>query len=172
MPRTVCIDSMICVWGIKNLATPGQEHMIETAKELFRNLKDEQAILLLPSPIVTEILSPVPVPDRPKVVELINKTFRVVPLDTVASVKSAELWNTHAKDWKELYDKNGDAGIRNRFKFDLLIAGIAITRNVEYLFTHDKALQTMCRGHIEVGEIPKLKVPKPGIEQTSLFPKK
>jgi predicted nucleic acid-binding protein len=164
MPRTVCIDSNIVVWGIKKQATKGQEGMIPMAEAFIENLQTEKAILLIPAPVVTEILAPVPVPDHAKLTDLISRIFRVVPVDTIIAMKAAELW--HSKpDWKQVYQKDGQEGMRNRFKYDILIAATAIVRNANCIYTHDDRLINLCNGLIPASKIPPIGLSA----QTELF---
>lgn len=155
MPRTICIDSNIVVWGVKKVSTTGQEDMIPLAEGFLDNLKKENAILLIPSPVITEILTPVPISDRAVLAEKINRIFRVLPIDTITAIKASELWH-NTKNWKEIYKKKGQDGMKNRFKYDILIAAAAIVRNVDYFYTHDDDLITLCTGQIPAGKMPPL----------------
>ena len=95
-----------------------------------------------------------PPSDREAIVSKINKLFRVVPVDTFVAIKAGELWHNHMKNWKSIYKQKGQDGIRNRFKYDLLIAATAITRKADYLYTEDGPLTKLCEKYIEVGPLP------------------
>jgi len=62
----VCLDSQILVWGIKQQATAGQEDMIPRAKAFLKWLDDNDKKVIIPAPIITEILMPVPIEDYDK----------------------------------------------------------------------------------------------------------
>jgi len=157
MPKTVCVDSMVCVWGVKEQASEDQKHKIELAKGLFSALKAENAIIILPSPVLTEILSPIPPSERQQLITEMTKRFRIAPFDTVAAIKAAELWHNR-KNWQDVFKSKGQDGMRNRFKYDIEIAAIAITRNVDYLYTEDEELITICGDEVSCGKIPPLPV--------------
>jgi hypothetical protein len=72
------------------------------------------------------------------------------------AAKAAELLHKVRGDgsWKTAYKKWKDDGIRNRLKFDALIAATAIVRNVDYLYTEDDGLINLCKDFIGVGPIP------------------
>lgn len=139
MSEIVCIDSMVFVWGIKQHATKGQEHMIDKTMAFLDWLDTSGKKIILPAPIITEILAPVDdTGDRDKFMDLVYKRFRIAPYDDLAARKGGEIWNTH-KNYKEYYQEGGD-GLKNRFKYDILILAIAIVQKVECLYTEDEAL--------------------------------
>jgi hypothetical protein len=78
--RTVCIDSMLCVWGIKKVASKGQEEKILLAESLIETLSKEKAALLLPTPIITELLTPVPPQDHSKLLRHLTSYFELFQL--------------------------------------------------------------------------------------------
>jgi len=110
--------------------------------------------ILLPAPIITEILAPVDdTKDRDKFMDVIYRRFRIAPLDDLAAQKGGEIWNT-TKNWKEYYKDGGD-GIKNRFKYDILILGIAVTQKVSCLYTEDEIVLKLAQANgLKASKIP------------------
>lgn len=154
MPDTVSFDSMICVWGIKKIASTGQEHKIGQAEGLIETLTKDGSLLLLPAPIITELVCPVPPKERGKLIDSISKWFRIVPVDAQIAIKAGELWHDNKGAWQEIYKDKGPDGLKNRFKFDLLVAATGIVRKVDILYTEDEALANICKKYINVGPMP------------------
>lgn len=139
MSEIVCIDSMVFIWGIKQVATKGDEHMIDKTMAFLDWLDSNGKKIILPAPIITEILWPVDdAGDRDKFMDLVYKRFRIAPYDDLAARKGGEILNAN-KNYKDFYQDGGE-GLKNRFKYDILILSIAITQKVECLYTEDKAL--------------------------------
>lgn len=147
---------MVFVWGVKEQAKATQENMIEKTKSFLKWLDDEKKQIILPAPIITEILAPVTnTADRDAFMDIIYRRFRVAPLDDIAAQKAGEIWST-TPNYKEYYTE-GEDGIRNRFKYDILILGIAITQNVTCLYSEDKALRGIGKLHgLNTSEIPSI----------------
>src|SRR5437588_8344027 len=93
MSNLVMIDSQIFIWGIKGFATPGQEDKIEKAKSFIEWLSESDYKILLPTPLLAELLSAVPKEEQPKIKQLYEKNFVVAPFDSLAAEKCGELIN-------------------------------------------------------------------------------
>jgi predicted nucleic acid-binding protein len=151
----VCIDSMICVWGIKRQASEDQQHMIKKTETFLNWLDEQKRKVLIPSPIITEILAPIDdINEREKIMNKINAGFIIGSLDAIASIKAGEIWNKRS-DWREIY-KEGTDILKNRFKFDTLILGIAITKNVDVFYTEDDKLKKIGQDYLQVESVPNL----------------
>ncbi|MBT1698260.1 hypothetical protein KK083_15310 [Fulvivirgaceae bacterium PWU4] len=158
MANLVCIDSMICVWGIKKKATQGQEFMVAKTEAFLKSLDAQNTKIIIPAPVITEILCPVDISQRAGLMSSITKHFMIAPLDTMAAIKAGEIWNENKDSWKEIYGSSEEEGLRNRFKYDILIAGIAITRNVYCLYSNDARLRGICSKHIDTQSLPDIAV--------------
>lgn len=148
----VCLDANVCIWGIKRECSPGQEEMLEKAQQLLRQLGRTRKELLIPAPVVTELLCPVNTADRQAVMERIYVSGRIGVVDARAAAISGAIWNQHRDSWEDFYEPGGD-GLRNRFKYDLLILGTAIANNAECIYTTDSGLINLASncGHSIVG---------------------
>lgn len=144
----VCIDAMIAIWGIKKKADNGQEHCVPLATQLLTDLDKAKKRILMPAPIITELLAPVDnEQDRQHLVTAFNLLCRTAVFDTIAAVQTAKIWNDNKDRWKDLY-KDGEPPTRIRFKYDLMILGTAVVNKVECLYTGDKNLANMAKQYI------------------------
>lgn len=57
----VCLDTNIVIWGILEQSHSSQQEMIGRAKLFIENLTKSKARMMLPSPVVTELLLNVPI---------------------------------------------------------------------------------------------------------------
>ena len=60
MMGIVCIDTHIVIWGIKKQATKGQENMISRAESFLNWLDENKKKIIIPVPVISELLVPVP----------------------------------------------------------------------------------------------------------------
>lgn len=93
MSKLVCIDSQIFIWGVKKIAIESQKHLIPIASNFIDYLTENNLKILLPNPLITEILSPVPPNEHKAILDLLDKRFIIAPFDMLATVKCAELMN-------------------------------------------------------------------------------
>jgi predicted nucleic acid-binding protein len=148
----VCLDANICVWGVKRVCSEGQEEMLDKAQQLLRQLQRSRKDILIPAPVVTELLCPVEDVDRQSVMDRIYLSGRIGVVDARAAAISGAIWNAHRDRWQSYYEPGGD-GLRNRFKYDLLILGTAIAHKAECIYTTDEGLLNLIRtcGHNILG---------------------
>ncbi len=159
MEKIVGIDSHIFIWGIREVATHGQEENIDKAKKLINWLSEKEYRLLLPTPMLAEILSPVPKADHSKVMGLIDKKFIVAPFDAPASNKCAELLHNSFTNPELIQYKNDNAVPKQKMKYDCMIAAICIVRKVECIYSEDGDLSKFANGELHVKKIPILNLP-------------
>lgn len=163
MSALVCIDSQIFIWGIKRQSKPDQKNMIELAVRFIDKLSREDAKLLLPVPMMTELLSPVPVSDHASIISLMDKRFLIAPFDNLAAIKCAELLHTVANE-KDIQEYKENHSIpKAKIKYDCMIAAIAITRRASIIYSNDADLKKFACGQINVVPMPLIPV------QTDLF---
>lgn len=147
MNSLVCVDSMVCIWGIKEQCTEGQEAMIPTARDLISRLQRERKSILLPAPVITELLTPVTKQEDMEALQVaFNTLFRVGVVDAVVATIAASIWRAEREHWQTMYEEGGDS-LRNRFKFDTLILAVAKANRVECLYTGDKKLCKLADKH-------------------------
>lgn len=152
----VCLDSQIIIWGIKEVATEGQEMMIPRAKAFLKWLDDNDKKVIIPAPIITEILMPVPKENYEKLLRILHNKFRVVPFDEIAAIKCAEIWQNKSNDEHlKAYRKTHQIG-KHHMKFDFQIVSIAVTRQAECIYSHDPHLRRFAGDMVSVREMPML----------------
>lgn len=157
--KIVCLDNNITAFALRDDA----EKAIK-ARALLRYLDDQEKIILLPTPVITECLWPVEVHAREPVLNVINK-FMIGAFDLAASVKCAEMMHAITSLEKEF--KEDREITKAQMKFDYMIAAIAIVNEAGCIYSEDEGLKKFCNGHIDVRPIP------PDIPtQRKLFPDK
>lgn len=160
MNEIVCIDSNIFIWGVKGESSPTQKNKIAEAKEFLKWLDLQKLRILLPAPMLAEILSPVPPSEHEKITKLIGSNFLIAPFDYPAAVKCAELLHKSFTETDKLKYREENSVPKQKMKYDCMIAAICITRKVKFLYTHDVADMTkFCDQQITVKDMPKVTLP-------------
>lgn len=162
--KTVCVDTHILIWAIKEQASPGQEDLVPKAKRFLRYLESEKLIVLIPSIVVAELLMRVPPDLHPMVTNLLDKSFVIPSFDLQASTHFARIWQDRQNEGViEELQLNYQAK-REELKADCMIVAIAIANGAECIYSHDNKLKIFAEAHIQVIEIPNIP------EQQTLFP--
>src|SRR5687768_6179349 len=91
MSKLILLDTQIIIWGIRGVASDGQENRIGRAKAFIEWLSNNEYKILLPVPQLVELMCGVPPEQQAAVRAFFNKGFRIVPFDELAASKCAEL---------------------------------------------------------------------------------
>ncbi|MBH8556722.1 hypothetical protein [Hymenobacter negativus] len=159
---------MIAIWAIKKTATAGQEDRIALSVALLNDLDRSKKKVIMPCPIITELLALVSdAKERADHLSYCNINFRTPALDANTAAVSAKIWNDNKDRWKDIYSEHSP-NFRNRFKFDLMILGVAVANKVECFYTGDKALKNMAAQYLDAVYIFDPIIPKAGM-QAPLF---
>lgn len=119
--------------------------MIERAKQVLRTLQRERKEIMLPAPVITELLAPVGLDGYAALMQQLTLTFpRIAVIDTPVAALCGKIWNAEGQNWKELYEP-GTSSLKAAFKYDLLILGTAIVNRAECLYTGDRRLANLAR---------------------------
>lgn len=152
---SVTIDTMMMIWGIKGVSTPGQEDMIERAQRLLQSLADDKIHLVLTSHAVAEYLGAFPPDKRDAQYVALQEYFPIVPFDLRATEVAADL----------LYNKDLIKSIQQEFqvsrqvvKADMAIIATAVAAGVQTLYSHDGKFIRAAQGKIIVKDVPALPV--------------
>ncbi len=155
--KRVCLDNHILIWGIRGYSTPGQEDRVERARDLFTELDESDAQVLVPSVVVAEFLAGVPRAHHVSLLDVLNRRFEIPPFDVRTAAVAAELWrdaasrNPHLKNLvKEAFPGTEKAKI----KADMMILATALVRKADVLYTHDGPLRRVAEERIEVRDLP------------------
>lgn len=156
----VCLDNHILIWGVRGVATLGQEQQVEQARQLFEDLDQSDAQVMIPSVVVAEFLAGVPKLQHGNLLDALNRRFQIPPFDTRTAALAAELWreaaerNPHLKD---LVKESFPGTEKAKIKADMMILATALARNADILYTHDGPLAKVAEGRIEVRQLPPLR---------------
>ncbi|HRP36917.1 MAG TPA: PIN domain-containing protein [Candidatus Dojkabacteria bacterium] len=166
MRKIVCIDSNIFIWGVKQKCAPGQENKIPRAKNFLNWLDYKEYDILLPSPMLAEILSPVPLDEHANIMSIITKRFLIVPFDAIAAKKCAELLYASFNEPELVRYRLENEIPKQKMKYDCMIASICIVRKIEAIYSDDKDIKRFCKDEILVKGLPDI---QPPLKQTDLF---
>ena len=150
----VCLDTHYFCWGILLQSRESQKDMIPAAIEFFKWLDDTDAIIVVPTPIVTELLMGADASERLKILSELEGKFRVMEFDLLSAKYAADIWNAKkASGALEELLKTG-ASKRTRLKIDVQIVAIAMAANASVLYTEDSDFQKLADGFIPVRKMP------------------
>ncbi|MFD3000112.1 hypothetical protein ACFS7Z_07055 [Pontibacter toksunensis] len=170
MSRLVMIDSQLFIWGIKGQASLGQEDKIQTSKRFIDWLSIHDCKILLPAPLMAELLSGVPPDEQRAVKDFFDKRFRVAPFDTLAAEVCAELLYDSYNDEDLKAFRKEHKVLKSSIKYDCMLVAIAITNRVEVIYSVDKDLKRYANDRIHVMEPPHMPTQSEIGQQLSIFP--
>jgi predicted nucleic acid-binding protein len=148
--KVVSLDTHILIWGIKEDAEPGQEHMIQLAKNLLAKLDEEKVIIIIPSIVLGEFLMRVPKNEHAQYLKKLEKRFIIASFDVKASSCFADLWLNKKKIRKE-----DPTCTRDHLKADMMIAAIAITAGSELIYSCDDHISKAAGDALKCSDVPK-----------------
>lgn len=156
MQKVICIDSQIFIWGVKKQAIKEQQHLIPIAVNFIDWLSDNDYKILLPNPIIAEILSPVPPSEHPEILEFFDKRFIIAPFDMLASIKCAELMNMALTEPELIQYRQENKVPKNKIKFDCMIVATAITKKASCIYSEDPDIKRFANKLIPVLPLPNI----------------
>ncbi len=155
--KRVCLDNHILIWGVRGVATPGQEDRVERARDLFVELDEADAQVIVPAVVVAEFLAGVPKARHQDLLDVLNRRFQIPPFDTRTAALAAEIWrdaaerNPHLKDQvREQFPGTEKAKI----KADMMILATAWVGEEGVLDSHDRQGRQVAEERIEVRDLP------------------
>jgi predicted nucleic acid-binding protein len=152
----ICLDTNIVIWGILEESHPSQKEMIGRAKILIEHLTKTKTKIMLPSPVVTELLINVPPESHPPIIETINKRFIVESFDMQASLHYVRIW--HLKQIQRQQAKQANIP-KSNIKFDIMILAIAVAKHANVIYSHDSDIHKLGDGIIRVENLPQGQLP-------------
>lgn len=165
----VCLDNHILIWGVRGYATPGQEDRVVRTRELFEELDEMDAEVIVPSVVVAEFLAGVPKAQHVGLLEVLHRRFQIPPFDVRTAAVAAELWRDAAArnpNLKELIKEAFPGTERAKIKADMMILASALARKADVLYTNDGPLRKVAEERIEVRDLPPLKPFQPELPLT------
>jgi predicted nucleic acid-binding protein len=155
--KRVCFDNHILIWGMRGVASPGQEDCVERAKELFAELDEADAQVIVPSVVVAEFLAGVQKTQHTEFLEVLNRRFQIPPFDVRTAAVAAGLWRDAAERNPHLRAQVQEAfpgTEKAKIKADMMILATALVRKAEILYTADGPLAKIARERLEVRGLP------------------
>ena len=146
----ICLDTHVVIWGLKGEATSGQEGMIHRTKQFIKHQFEEGNDLMIPAPVVSEVLIRGTTSQLQAVRDLMERSFFIPSFDMPAAYLAAEL--ERSREAVELID-SGQAP-REHIRVDTQIAAIAIIQNAEMIVSHDPYMRRIVHSRINVIEVP------------------
>lgn len=109
---------------------------------LIETLSREQQKILIPTPVLSELLCLLK-DDAPGVLSKLTDTygFEIAPFDTKAAVEAAMAMNAARTQGSK---KGGSAKTWHEIKFDRQIVAIAKSRQVDTVYSNDKDIRKYC----------------------------
>lgn len=153
--KQVCVDNHVLLWGIREVATAGQEDMIPRTKRFLEDCKHQGIRILVPSIVLAELLTAIDVRHHALTTNLLQQSFPVPAFDAAASQVFAKLWQQR-KDNGVLEKLKTELGaLRQELKADCMIVATALVQKAEAIYSHDEKLRKFAEGVIPVLEIPR-----------------
>lgn len=150
----VCLDSHYFQWGVLAKSLESQKDKIGQASEFFKLLDETDATIIVPTPIITELLMGATAAEAVKIIGVIDANFRVAEFDVITAKIAADIWNTKKGQAEiEAFLKTGDS-LRTKMKIDTMILATAITSNASILYTEDEGLAKLASGYIPTRKMP------------------
>jgi len=146
----VCLDTHVIIWGIKEEATPGQEEMVQRAKNYIRHQDEQNVDLMVPAPVVAEAMIRGDVDQLRTIRTIIERSFFIAAFDSPAAFLAAEL--ERGRSAAKLLEEG--RAPRSHIRIDAQIAAIAIVQKAEVIVSHDPHMCTIAQNRIPVIELP------------------
>ena len=98
--KQICVDNHILLWGLREIATEGQEDMIPRTKRFLKDCEEQTTRILVPSVVLAELLTAIEPKHHALTTNLLEKGFSIAPFD--AAAKQALLEAASLSDRSEL----------------------------------------------------------------------
>ncbi len=141
----VCLDTNICIWGIKQQSSEGQDDNIRKAKHLIALLSKENAEVAIPAIVVAELLDKVSSSESISFSARLEDLFLIPPFDRMAAEEYARL------------AAPGNAS-KDATKVDRMIVATARAIRADAIYSEDPHIWAIANPVIEVRRLP---VPPP-----------
>ncbi|MBW4516522.1 MAG: PIN domain-containing protein [Timaviella obliquedivisa GSE-PSE-MK23-08B] len=146
----VCFDTHVIIWGVRGQSTCGQEENIGKAKQLIDKCEKDETSIMIPSIVVAEVLCGLEPRLHSALNGLMHRRFIVLPFDTQAALRFAEMWRTK----REPQDRGGIS--RSEMKADLMIIATAVAKGASCIYSEDLGLKKFAQDYIDVKPLPNI----------------
>jgi hypothetical protein len=138
------------VWGVKKTATKGQEHLISDADKFLKACQKRKFHVLLPTIVISELLTPEPIISHPKLMKQFSK-FAICEFNTKASIIFGQIMQDRYADLKEYRATNTVR--KDKMKFDCAIVATALAFDAQMIYSHDSDILLFAKDRIEVKKL-------------------
>jgi predicted nucleic acid-binding protein len=146
-----CCDTMILIWGIQE---NGEGDKIAQAKAFLDHLDKQGTRLLVPSVVIAEFLTGIPIAAHTTIANLLERHFMTAPFDLKASLQFARVWQDRDNRGLVAVLKNEKGATRAELKADCMIVATALAQGASCIYSHDDNLTTFANGQIAVRQMP------------------
>jgi predicted nucleic acid-binding protein len=154
MPRLVCLDTQMLIWGIQEHATSGQEDLIDRAKALLKQLVQEKNQFIIPSIVLSEFLIRMPGDVQQTLNDLAHHQFQIVPFDVSAAMHFSRIWQANVDPVVKTGVYDGTKTSRHELKADILIIATAVARKATCIYSCDRNhMKRFAQGVIEIQDL-------------------
>jgi predicted nucleic acid-binding protein len=158
----ICLDTAILIWGVRGIATAGQEPMIGRTRRYLDHLEEARTTIMVPTPALSEYL--VGAESSVKAAEelaIFERGFYLPGFDIPSAFLAAEL----QRDSDKMKSIRKEFGVdRQQLRTDAMIIAIAVIHKAAKIITNDLRHFTRLAGdRIAVVEVPEI------LEQSKLF---
>lgn len=146
----ICVDTNIMVWGVKKTATKGQEYLISDADKFLKACQKRKLHVLLPTIVVSELLTPEPISLHPKLMKQFSK-FAICEFNVKASIIFGQIMQDRYADLKKY---RADNSVRkDKMKFDCAIVATALAFDAQMIYSHDPDVNFFAKDRIDVKKL-------------------
>lgn len=157
MGDLVCLDANVVIWGVKKEASEGQEDMIDRALLLIDKLAKRKANIMIPAPVLGEILIRVPAEEQSAILSGIQKRFMIYPFDGRAALKFVEIARSKPNIiFNSSPNNNGHNEGKKHINFDRMTVAIAVVNGANIIYSHDNHIKVFSDGFINYSELPEV----------------
>ncbi len=144
----VVVDTNVLVWWVREVATPGQEDLIQRARWLFEAMATEDTELMITSITLAEFLAGAEPTQRSGLRREVETAFIVQPFDARAAERSAELRHLGRT-------LDHDDGRRPILKADVLIVASSRAGGAQRRSSHDAGLRSLAaKAGLDARDLP------------------
>ena len=174
----VVVDSSVLMLFLRPGTSPPRDsggipvpaHAAERVEHLIRTLEASEATVVVPAPVLAEMLVRATPEEAAAILRLLNKTavFEIASFDQRAAIELADLMRIELARLgrRKLRD---EAETWAKLKFDRQIVAIAKVYDVTIIYSHDAAMKTVAnRLGIEVLRLDDLPLPQEMLQRDLL----
>jgi predicted nucleic acid-binding protein len=146
IPPIIAVDSMVLVWGIREV---GPEEKCKNAKYLFEQFTKRKTQVIVPAVALSEYLTAIAVAAHDNVIEQMKKRFLLMPFSPECAALAASLFQTGQQ-----MRAKGVAGGRAVLRADTMIIATAKTFGAGTLYTADEECAALASNVMNASGVP------------------